>query len=195
VRVIGATNQRLAARIGDGSFRADLYHRLKVIDIELPPLRTRAEDLVLLANAFLGKLGGSLGSDVQGFTPEAIDCMRRYSWPGNVRELRNVIERALILGRGSLIDRKDLPAEVATALPAPLPILAARSTPGVGGTVIPLPEAGLDLEKLERDLLFAALARAKGNKTAAARLLGLNRDQVRYRLKKLRGETGAPPAA
>ncbi len=185
VRVIGATNQRLSDRIENGSFRADLYHRLKVIDIELPPLRARGDDLDLLANAVVAELGGSLGSGIQGLAPEALECMKRHTWPGNVRELRNVIERGLILGRSSVIEPKDLPVEIRSPFSQPAQAGICASSPGPVRAPMVLPEAGLDLERVERELLLAALARAKGNKTAAARLLGLNRDQVRYRLKKI----------
>ncbi|MCO5169763.1 MAG: sigma-54 dependent transcriptional regulator [Planctomycetes bacterium] len=194
VRVIAATHQPLPTLVKEGRFRQDLYYRLKVIDGMIPPLRERLDDVPLLARSFVNDLNRELRRDVRHISAEAEAAMLRYGWPGNVRELRNALERAMILGQGDTIRIDALPFEIRATDPARLPPApaAARPDDGRGGTFgsevqggrfIRLGE-GFELETLERELLTQAMAVASGNKTRAGRLLGLNRDQVRYRLEK-----------
>ncbi len=194
VRVIAATHQPLPTLVKEGRFRQDLYYRLKVIDGVIPPLRERSDDVPLLARAFVQDLNRELRRDVRHIAAEAEAAMLRYGWPGNVRELRNALERAMILGQGDTIVLDALPFEIRAISPGDPPTSGgpARPDDGRGGTFgkevqggrfIRLGE-GFDLEALERELLSQAMGVANGNKTRAGRLLGLNRDQVRYRLEK-----------
>ncbi len=210
VRIVAATHQPLPTRVEEGRFRQDLFYRLKVVDIVVPPLRARVEDVPLLASAFVAEFNRDLRRKITGFTPEAEVCLVRYPWPGNVRELRNAIERAVILGQRTTIEVDDLPIEVRacagdgagqTVREASAPPLATElasvAAPAGGAFLRPppaapedesnvyrLPNGGVDLERLERELVIQAITEAKGNKTQAGRLLGLNRYQVRYRLEK-----------
>ena len=202
VRIVAATHQPLPTRVEEGRFRQDLFYRLKVVDIVLPPLRARVEDIPLIASAFVTELNRDLNRKVTGFTPEAEACLVHYPWPGNVRELRNAIERALILGQRTTIGADDLPIEVracagnGAAPPVPgvtVAFVAVPRTPPAARDEEPnvyrLPDGGVNLEQLERQLVVQAMAEAHGNKTRAGRLLGLNRYQVRYRLEKYGIET------
>jgi DNA-binding NtrC family response regulator len=194
VRVIAATHQPLPTLVKEGRFRQDLYYRLKVIDGAIPPLRERSDDVPLLARAFVQDLNRELRRDVRHISAEAESAMLRYGWPGNVRELRNALERAMILGQGDTIVLDALPFEIRAISPGDPATSGGPVRPddGRGGTFgkevqggrfIRLGE-GFDLEALERELLSQAMGVANGNKTRAGRLLGLNRDQVRYRLEK-----------
>jgi len=223
VRIVAATHQPLPVRVEEGKFRQDLYYRLKVVDVYVPPLRERAADISLLARAFVAGLNKELRKNVERIAPDAELRMTRYPWPGNVRELKNAIERAMILGSGNTIRASDLPIEVrslaltpeelaalpvepaapaiepareapATATSTPIEA-AAPSEPAPARSVYELPSQGVDLERLERELLTQAIAQAKGNRTRAGRLLGLNRDQVRYRLEKYGMLEGSPREA
>jgi DNA-binding NtrC family response regulator len=178
LRVIAATNRELFQRVEEGEFRADLYYRLNVLPIHLPPLRERTGDADLLVRYFLDHLNREMGKQVRTIGDDAVAALAAYAWPGNVRELKNVIERAHILADGERIEVSDLPLEVRDSKgggAAP----AAGSTPPFG-----LPEQGIDLEEVERRLLTDALDRTQGNQTQAAALLGLGRDALRYRMKK-----------
>jgi len=166
VRVIAATNRDIAAALATGQFREDLYYRLKVFEIALPPLRERKEDIPLLAEAFIREIGPKVGA-CAGISKEARDALLAYSWPGNVRELRNAIERAIILCAGGLI----------TAAHLPLP--QGGNGRGASGTA-----AGRSLEDVERELVENALKDARNNKAQAARLLGITRAQLYSRLQK-----------
>ena len=168
VRVIAATNQDLRAALEQGTFREDLYYRLNVVPLNIPPLRERKQDIPFLANHFIRKLAADSGSAVESITDAAIERLIAYHWPGNVRELENVIERSLVLCRGSQLDAGDVRLES-----APRP----RSQNGQHF----LPE-GLTLDQYEQELIREALRRADGNKSHAARLLGLTRNALRYRL-------------
>jgi transcriptional regulator with GAF, ATPase, and Fis domain len=171
VRVLAATNRDLKAAIEKGSFREDLFYRLAVFDIALPPLRERPEDVPLLVEAFLEEIGRSIGRPSAGVSAEAREKLVSYAWPGNVRELRNAIERAVILCEGGLIASEHLPIGIASAPRSP-----AASAPAAAAPVT--------LESAERDLIASALDRAGQNKSKAARLLGLTRAQLRSRLEK-----------
>jgi DNA-binding NtrC family response regulator len=168
VRIIAATNQDLRAALEQGTFREDLYYRLNVVPLNIPPLRERKQDVPFLANHFIRKLAADSGSAVESITDAAMERLMAYHWPGNVRELENVIERSLVLCRGSQLDAGDVRLES-----APRP----RSQNGQHF----LPE-GLTLDQYEQELIREALRRADGNKSHAARLLGLTRNALRYRL-------------
>lgn len=168
VRIVGATNRDLQEAIADGAFREDLYYRLNVVPITVPPLRDRKEDIPLLVAHFLEKLGSK-----RKMSKEAMAQLVAYEWPGNIRELENTIERAVILGSGEMLLPEHLPAEL-------------RAKPASGGPSVPieLPPEGIVLEKLEKDLLEQALRRAGANQTKAAKLLGISRHELLYRMEK-----------
>ncbi len=168
VRVLAATNRDLKAGISSGSFREDLYYRLAVFEIPLPPLRDRAEDIPLLVDTFVEEIGRAVGRPAAGVSDQARRTLASYAWPGNVRELRNALERAVILCDGGMIESRHLPLGIAAA-----------------ATVSEAPEAG-PLQTAEREMIVAALARAGHNKSKAARLLGLTRAQLRSRIEKHR---------
>ena len=191
IRVIAATNRDLATSIERQTFREDLYYRLNVFQIHIEPLRERPDDILPLAEAFLEDLGKTMGRPSAGISRDGREWLLNYPWPGNVRELRNAIERAILLCDGGLITREHLPiARVPLqAVPAPvLPLPVAtgpKSTPSRSrDTSVSLPEGGVDIGAVERGLLEQALTRAKGNKSKAARLLGLTRAQLYSRIEK-----------
>jgi two-component system response regulator AtoC len=169
VRVIAATNRDLDKEVGSHHFRADLFFRLNVLPIVVPPLRAHAEDIPLLVEYFIDIFNTEFRKRVLGATPAAYALLQSYGWPGNVRELRNVIERAMLLSDGDRLDARDFSA-MAKAVTA--------------GSEFELPATGVDLEKIERSLLVQALRRSNGNQTRAGAMLGLNRDQIRYRIEK-----------
>ncbi len=171
VRVLAATHRDLEEMVAAGTFRQDLFYRLNVIRLDLPPLRERLGDLDLYVRFFLQKLAGRSRRALRGITPAALERLRGHPWPGNVRELENVIERAMVLAAGELVDVADLP-----------PLETAKS--GEDEIGFELPESGINLEELERSLLAQAMERSGGNKSAAARLLGLTRRTLGYRLEK-----------
>jgi DNA-binding NtrC family response regulator len=170
VRIMAATNRDLAAEVAAGRFRADLFYRLRVIPITLPPLRERREDIFPLVKHFVAHFNREFGKKVREIAPEAQALLNGYGWPGNVRELRNVIERAVLLTDGEIIGARELPLEVT----APM---ATAAMPA-------LPEGGVKLDEMERRLLVEALERVHGNQSQAAELLGLSRHQVRTRMKR-----------
>jgi transcriptional regulator with GAF, ATPase, and Fis domain len=173
IRVIAATNRDLHAAMQRGVFREDLYYRLGVFEIELPPLRERAEDVLELADMFLREIGETVGRPAAGFEREARRDLLAYPWPGNVRELRNAIERAVILADGGLIRSEHLP------------VSATRRTSSPGDpTSVALPVGGVNLDDLERSLVIKALTQARHNKTRAAKLLGITRAQLYSRIEK-----------
>jgi two-component system, NtrC family, response regulator AtoC len=172
VRVVAATNRKLETEVKEGRFREDLYYRLNVLPIELPPLRARAGDLPLLINYYVDTYNREFRKQVRGVEPRAMDALKAYGWPGNVRELRNVVERAMLLADGQTLTLGDFPVAAAGS---------ARLTEQVD-----LPASGIDLEQLERSLVVQALERSGWNQTKAAALLGLNRDQIRYRVEKFK---------
>ena len=173
VRVIGATNRNLMNLIDKGSFREDLFYRLNVISLDIPPLRERRDDIALLAQHFLEVFVKKNRKKIKGFTPEAIDTMIRYDWPGNVRELMNAIERGVVLARSEYLDGNDLSiiqkpkGEDAEALPAPGDI-----------------DRDMSLEDVEKDVVLRTLEATNGNKSEAARRLGITRKTLHKKLKK-----------
>ena len=174
IRVIAATNRDLHAAMQRGEFREDLYYRLGVFEIALPPLRDRLDDVLELADSFLEQIGETVGKPAAGISRDAREQLLGYAWPGNVRELRNAIERAVILADGGYIRSEHLPVNA----PRPLAVTVEPSAPP------PLPAGGVNLEALERSLVVKALAQARHNKTRAAKLLGLTRAQLYSRIEK-----------
>jgi transcriptional regulator with PAS, ATPase and Fis domain len=157
-----------------GEFREDLYYRLGVFEIALPPLRERLEDVLELADTFLEQIGETVGKPAAGITRDAKDQLLGYSWPGNVRELRNAIERAVILADGGYIRSEHLPVT------APRPSATAAEPAGAAA----FPPGGVNLEAIERSFVIKALRQARHNKTRAAKLLGLTRAQLYSRIEK-----------
>ncbi|HKI02673.1 MAG TPA: sigma 54-interacting transcriptional regulator [Thermoanaerobaculia bacterium] len=180
VRVVAATNRDLAAAIARGDFREDLYYRLSVFDIRLPPLRERREDILPLAEALLEEVGPSVGRPAAGISRQAHEALLSYPWPGNVRELRNALERATILCDGGLITLEHLP--IALGHPAASPARPER--PDRPENADAFPPGGVNLEVVERDLIAKALDEAGKNRSRAARLLGITRSQLYYRMQK-----------
>jgi DNA-binding NtrC family response regulator len=184
-RVIAASNRDLKRESEMRRFRLDLYYRLAVIQLDIPPLRERGEDVMLLAEHFVALGARNGGPHLRGFSPEAIRAFRHYSWPGNVRELRNVIERTMILEDDNIISTRYLPRDIVPERgdesPQRVMVIDADGT-------VSLPPRGISLDEVETSLLKQALAHASGNQTRAADLLGLTRDQFRYRWKKIRGQ-------
>jgi DNA-binding NtrC family response regulator len=168
VRVIAATNQDLRAALEQGTFREDLYYRLNVVPLNIPALRERKQDIPFLANHFVQKLATDSGSRVESITDAGMEKLMGYHWPGNVRELENVIERSLVMAKGTQLDAADIKLENA---PRPRPQNESHF----------LPE-GMSLDAYEQELIREALRRADGNKSQAARMLGLTRNALRYRL-------------
>jgi transcriptional regulator with PAS, ATPase and Fis domain len=183
IRVIAATNRDLHAAMRRNEFREDLYYRLGVFEIVLPPLRERLDDILELAYAFLEELGETVGRPAAGISREAKEQLLAYSWPGNVRELRNAVERAVILADGAQIRSEHLP--VPHARPSSSPTTVDAST-------VSLPSGGVNLEALERSLVAKALTQARYNKTRAAKLLGLTRAQLYSRIEKYGLTEGEP---
>jgi transcriptional regulator with GAF, ATPase, and Fis domain len=179
IRVLAATNRDLKAAIGTGTFREDLYYRLAVFEIDIPPLRERPDDVLVLADAFLQEIGATIGRPAAGVSADARERLVAHRWPGNVRELRNALERATILCEGGLITSEHLPLGMASARPA-----ARVAPPGPASAGMPVGAATATLEEKERAMIADALARAGHNKSEAARLLGLTRAQLRSRLDK-----------
>ncbi len=190
VRIIAATNKDVAEAVRAGGFREDLYYRLNVVAIHLPPLRERPEDIPVLAEHFLGPAAREAGRPARRMAPEALEALLAFPWPGNVRELENAIERAILFCQGEVVGREHLPPEVADH----------------GAAIrVGLPPASLDLREVlghvtreaERDLIRRALAQTRGNRTEAAKLLGISRRALIYKLKACgigQGRPAAPPA-
>ena len=172
-RIIAATNQELREKIENKSFRGDLYYRINVIQLEVPPLRDRKEDIPDLVDFYITRFNENFKRNVNGLSEEAQHTFMTYSWPGNIRELRNLIERAMILGKGEILELKDFPREIRQI-----------ASPEVAQSFA-LPPEGINLEEVEKDFLRQALDMTGGNQTRAAQLLHLTRDQMRYRMKNL----------
>lgn len=182
VRVIAATNVDLRAALEEGRFREDLYYRLNVVPINIPPLRQRREDIPFLALHFVNKLSKDLGSRAKELSPGAVDRLLEHSWPGNVRELENTIERSLVLAGNETLEASDMRIEAPRN----------SSAPGVAASQTqPLLPEGETLEHWEQMMIKEAMRRANGNKSQAARLLGLTRNALRYRLSQMGMDAGA----
>ncbi|MEO7192412.1 MAG: sigma-54 dependent transcriptional regulator [Vicinamibacterales bacterium] len=171
VRVIAATNRTLEDEVRAGRFREDLFYRLNVLPLKLPPLRTHIEDVPSLLGFYVDTFNREFKKNVHGASPATLRLLASYAWPGNVRELRNAIERAMLLATGATLEPVDFP--IAGAL-------------GTTSHPVELPAGGLDLEEAEKTLVLQALERTGWNQTRAAKLLGLNRDQIHYRIEKFK---------
>jgi two-component system NtrC family response regulator len=168
--VISATNRSLEDEVKKGRFREDLYYRLNVMAVPLPPLRDRRDDIPALVSHYIDTFNVEFRKKIRGVSPSSLEALRAYHWPGNVRELRNAVERAMLLSESAELNESNFPV-----LSAP------------GGDVssgMNLPVSGINLEALERSLVVQALERSGWNQTKAATMLGLNRDQIRYRIEK-----------
>jgi len=175
LRIVASTNKKLSEEVKKENFREDLYYRLKVIPIVLPPLRERPDDIPLLARFFIDEFNRDFKKNVKGLSKETEKAFLAYSWPGNVRELKNVIERAMILENDEYILHEHLPIEFTVKEEVPGEISSGQIT---------LPAAGLDIEEVEKELIRQALEQTRYNQTKAARLLNLTRDALRYRMQK-----------
>jgi two-component system response regulator HydG len=171
-RVIAATNKNLEEEIKEGRFREDLYYRLNVVNLEVPPLRERREDISLLADFFLKRYAEKNKRLIKGFTPRAMDLLMRYEWPGNVRELENVVERAVIMARGEMIT------------PPEFPDILQELDPEVKATYVDL-SPGRTLKDVEKDMIIRTLEETGGNRTHAAKILGISRRTLQLKLKEL----------
>jgi transcriptional regulator with PAS, ATPase and Fis domain len=169
LRVIAASNGDLGGAVNSGAFRLDLFYRLNVFQIPIPPLRERREDILPLAQHFLDIYNRIFKRDIQGISPDAAATLLNYSWPGNVRQLRNAVERAMVTEETSLVEPASLPDEIVGICPPP-PIDA--------------PDEDLSLMRNEQRLMTRALERARGNQTLAAQMLGITRDGLRYKIRK-----------
>jgi two-component system response regulator PilR (NtrC family) len=182
VRIVSATNQDLEEKVKQGEFREDLYFRLNVIPIHIPPLRKRREDIPLLAQYFIEKYAREFGKEVKRISTYALELLMRYPFPGNIRELENIIERSVALESSSII------------LPESLSIAEDGDGKAGAGPEEAFPERGVnlnrELERFEREIIRKALDRAKGSKTKAASLLGVSFPSLRHRIEKLNMENG-----
>ena len=171
VRVVAATNRDLEDEVRRGRFREDLFYRLNVLQLKLPPLRAHADDVPALLNFYIDLFNREFKKNVRGASPATLRLLDGYGWPGNVRELRNAVERAMLLAPGDMLE------------PADFPIATARAGSPRG---LELPAQGVDLDEIEKSLVLQALERTGWNQTRAAKLLGLNRDQIHYRIEKFK---------
>jgi DNA-binding NtrC family response regulator len=175
VRLVAATNRDLRAALEQGAFREDLYYRLNVVPINIPALRDHKEDVPALVDHFIKQQAHEAGKTITGISPEAMRILVNFHWPGNVRELRNIIERAIALSPGGRIEAADIQLDIGPPRPGATP----------SGSGIPFPPEGVSLDEFEDEIIREALRRAAGNKSQAARLLGLSRNALRYRLSKM----------
>lgn len=185
VQITTATNQSLEEAVREGRFRSDLFFRLRIIHLELPPLRSRGKDILLLANHFLKIHSRRYGKEGMRFSPEAEKALLNYSWPGNVRELKNMIEQTVLLSTQETIEPDQL-----ALLPGLVKMHKGQEKEGAGRFL--LPQQGISLEEIERDLVLQALKQTSWNVTQAAKLLGLTRDTLRYRMDKYKLESSSP---
>jgi Nif-specific regulatory protein len=174
VRVVAATNRDLEKAVAAGGFRRDLYFRLKVVEILVPPLRRRVDDIEPLAEHFLGRFAAETGRKICGFTPAALEAMRAYQWPGNIRELRNVVERAVVLSQEEWIDVQDVS----------LSHLAVPGDTDKSGVARSGPFVPMTIEEVERRHVLATLEAVGANKTKAAAILGIERSTLDRKLAK-----------
>ncbi len=171
VRLIAATNRDLRAALEEGTFREDLYYRLNVVAIDIPPLREHKEDIPALAGFFLERFARESGKPVRGITPAAMRLLMDFHWPGNVRELENILERGVALSSEPMLEASDIHLDI-------------RVANHPAGSAPAIPE-GMTLDKWEQEIIREALRRANGNKSQAARALGLSRNALRYRLSQM----------
>ena len=181
VRVIAATNRELREEVAAGRFREDLYYRLNVIGVEVPPLREREEDIPLLATAFLERFALTNRKDIKGFTPQAMDMLLKYSWPGNVRELENAVERAVILCLGDYVTERELPMAVSRLSEGEHPEEADSRENFV---LSPADGGSMTLDELERAAILRTLQETGDNKSEAARRLGITRATLHNKLRR-----------
>jgi DNA-binding NtrC family response regulator len=175
-RIVLATNEDLADAVNNGSFRQDLYYRINVINIELPSLRQRVSDIPMLAVHFMQRVCEEENKQIQGFEPAAIQALQEYDWPGNVRELQNVVERAVLLGKGPMLGLQDLPSHVASCSSSTLTIRPSTGAPQT------LKDA---LEGPERQIILQSLRDNNWNRNVTADQLGINRTTLYKKMKKL----------
>ena len=203
VRVIAATNKDLAGMVADGKFREDLYFRLNVVNIHMPPLRQRKEDIPSLANAFLRELARENNKPMREIGPETMQALTAYNWPGNVRELRTAIEHGIVMGTGARMLVRHLPATLRGEAPAPTMHRPGRPQPP-GAEPLPTFTAmppDLSIGKMEIRFILEALQRTRQNRSEAAKLLGISRRTLQRKLKELKladdeeGSTGVPPVS
>jgi len=179
VRIVAATNKNLRQLVSEGKFREDLFYRLNIFPVTLPPLRERADDIPLLVERFIRRYSEEFRKEVTGIDPAALAVMQAYDWPGNVREMRNLIERATLLSGGGRLTLDSLPMEL--MIPA---VVATDEGDGETQPLVLLGPQGVDLRQVERLLVEQAMELAVGNQSRAAQLLRISRDQLRYRLQK-----------
>jgi two-component system response regulator HydG len=191
VRIVAATNRDIEAEVREKRFREDLYYRIHVVHVPVPPLREREGDVLVLAQHFVEKFAQRSGKRVVGISSTAAEALLGYDWPGNVRELQNVIERAVALTRVDRIGPEDLPAKVQTARP---PRIASSPPAAAGGAGVPVPVDGnvelVALEEIERRHILRVLDAVGGRRIDAAQILGLDRKTLYRKLAKYRGENG-----
>jgi two-component system nitrogen regulation response regulator GlnG len=191
VRVLAATNHDLEKLVEEGRFRTDLYYRLKVITIQVPPLRARLDDVAELAHYFLYRYDRELSLDVRAFAPETLELLQGYSWPGNVRELQSVIKQAMLNGAGHLLLPEFLPQDLLRPSAVPEQLARAGSALDLQALIDGLLDRGEHdvyrqvLEAVERVLLSQVLNHAHGHQTQASEILGLNRATLRHKLRSL----------
>ena len=187
VRIIAASNQDLLGLVSEKKFRDDLFFRLNVMNIPLPPLRERKEDITALVNYFIERLNEEYGWAVKGISERALNCLMNYNWPGNVRELRNAVERAMMLEQGKTLSAEHFNQEITSFVRKDDRGLQNEAQQGVvqsGNGKIVLPPEGIAFKEVEKDLIRQALERYRGNQTKAAKCLRMSRDTLRYRMKK-----------
>ncbi len=188
VRIITATNQNLQKLVAAEQFRGDLFYRLNVMTIRIPPLRERKEDIPALVNYFIERLNKEYGKSIIGISPETLECLSRFDWPGNVRELRNMIERAMMLEEDTILTPKYFSREIRECFEKKITMAAPEVAPAAclfhDGNFIRLPADGISLDEVEKELISQALERFTGNQTQAAKCLRMSRDTLRYRMKK-----------
>jgi len=186
VRLVAATNRDLRAALEEGTFREDLYYRLNVVPIDIPPLREHKEDIPPLVDLFIERAARDSGKPVTGIAPAALEPLMGFHWPGNVRELQNIIERAVALSTGTRIELHDIHLDLLSGgRAAESGSVSAAGAAGGGQHAAPFPPPGMTLEAYEDEMIREAVRRAGGNKSEAARLLGLSRNALRYRLTKM----------
>jgi len=203
--VIAATNRDLRALVAEGKFREDLYFRLAVVTIHMPPLRERKEDIPLLVTAFLKEFNRENQKNVVGFSPDAMRLLQTYPWPGNIRELRTAVEHAVVLCRGKIAELHDLPPSILSfassiTMKSPDERTSQKCAQAFHTPSFPLEVSHeLDLRANERRLIYEALAKTRGNRTAAAAELGISRRTLHRKIRQLgisakrksKGQTGA----